>query len=135
MGLVVNDVVKKPWDEKRFIMKKGGDNREVFVAACKEYETETYESVAVFFNTNQAYVLIDRSDDYLFNFQEMHDTLKEYESAFPENVDEYCPLAFIDGRRDNEDVIKMLGLEPFMKDIIARINDLAPYSDEEDVTF
>lgn len=135
MGFVVNDVVKKQWDEKRFIVRKTGDGREVFIAACQEYETDAYNNVAVFFSTNQAYVLYDPNDDYLVNFHEMYDTLTEFEDNFPENVDEYCPIAFLNGKRDNEDIIEKLGLEPHMKDIFARVRDLAPYSDEEEVKF
>ena len=45
------------------------------------------------------------------------------------------PIAFLNGKRDNEDIIEKLGLEPHMKDIFARVRDLAPYSDEEEVKF
>lgn len=132
MSKVVNSVVKMEWESNRFLQskasKKTGDG--VFFFACKDYQTEK-GLVPVFFNPYHAWVHFD--EDGLFYFEDLKQHVtKTQDNTFPETAEEYHPILNI-GEDFDMELVEKYGLEPFMDDIRARLDDIAPYGEEKEV--
>jgi len=137
MAVVVNDVVKMEWEQSRFLQtKSGGKNKKpVFILACKDYPSDSPEAlngvVPVFFNTSSAWLHID--DEGLFPYSEIKNFLKGgIDYTFPECYGEYNPILTLGSDNVDMDLVKRFGLEEYVDDIKARLEDLSPYGDEKD---
>ena len=134
MGLVVNNVVKLDWDEDGWLQTKAKkDKRVVFIFASKVYQSSLGVEIPVFFDGAEAFLWIsdnDSSTPEYWTAKELVSWVKsEYSSRFPHQYDEFISL---EGENDslNMAVLEKWGLTEYADDILARLEDLAPYSVE-----
>ena len=134
---VVNDVVKlTDWDSSGWLQKGGKKpgSRVVFVFASKVYKTDEGKDLTVFFIPSTAYVW-DENDPW--NAEEMKAWIKEkgnYDpDAYPFDYDE-CVDLFDYNNEIREDVLERLGIAKYKDDIIAHLDDIAPYGEETEAS-
>ena len=132
MAKVVNNVVKMEWESTRFLQTKATKGQPaVFLFACKEYQTPT-GVVPVFFNPYHAWIHYD--EDGLFSFKELKDyIIEDQDFTFPETAMEYHPIINAGEDECDMSLIEHFGLQEYVEDIKARLDDIMPYGEEKEV--
>ena len=131
MRLKVDNVIKKEWDEAGFLMTKN----KIFVLATKKYET-VKGVVSVFFTSHTAFVWADDAgtdEEDLWSQEDMIPWLKKNrDGSFPTQYNEYVPIISYGADVCDSAMLERYGLTDFEEDIIARLKDVEPYSEEKD---
>ena len=131
----VNDgVVKMDWDADKALYRKGVKSKnDTFIFASKEYETSK-GVITVFFNCYTAFVWADEAgteDEDRYNAKELKTWVKDnLDDAFPLNYDNYIPIIDYGADEVNQDMIEKYDLGEYVDDILARLADVRPYSEE-----
>lgn len=133
MSLVVNNIVKMEWEQKRWLQSKAGKGKNpVFIFACKDYEAEDGTIVPVFFNDSFAWIHAD--EEGTFSFDELKESVKnDYDESFPEAYSEFQPLFDVENGEFDEELLEEYGIGAYADDIKARVFDLKPYGEVTDV--
>lgn len=130
---VTDNVVKMEWERSKALYKKGSKSRKVFILAGKDYETKL-GTVTVFFNCDTVFVWADNAgepDEDRYNAKELKDWVKDnYDESFPLNYNNYIPIIDYGSNSVNMDMIEKYGLEEYVDDIVARLDDVRPYAEE-----
>lgn len=138
MGNIVDNVVKMEWDASKALYTKGGAQGRTFVFASKEYQTDL-GTVTVFFNCYTAFIWADDAGEPTedrYNAKELKDWVKEnLDEAFPINYDNYIPIIEYGTDEIIDENVEKYGLQEYVDDIIARLNDVKPYGNEVDGKF
>ena len=135
MGLVVDDIVKLPWEEDLFFTTKKG----MFLFACQRYTNAEGNSVDVFFVPQCCFVLVDTDEEPL----DFDTVKKEYKSVakdegvlclddFPDDWEGAYYIMY-PTEEPFDDMLEKFGLTEFKDDIKARCNDINGYSVEVEV--
>lgn len=135
---VVDNVVKMEWDSSKALYTKGGKLGRTFIFASKDYETSV-GTVTVFFNCYTAFIWASDAgteDEDRWNASELKSWVKDnLDDAFPMNYGEYIPIIEYGSREVKQEVIDKYDLGSFVDDILARLKDVEPYSDEKSTAF
>ncbi len=136
MALVDNNVVKMEWEKSGFLTKKQG-KATAFYVATKMYKSSKLGNIPVFFDPFMAYVWRDAGTKYdLWSVSDLKGFIKEsYDSGFPTSYTDNCvPVVHYGEEEVDQEMLEELGLTEYADDILARIQDLAPYGEEKEVT-
>lgn len=135
---VVDNVVKMEWDADKALFRKGGKFGKIFIFAGKDYETSV-GTVTVFFNCYTAFVWADDAntpDEDRYNAKELKSWVKDnLDEAFPINYDNYIPIVEYGATEVNQSAIDKYDLGAYADDILARLADVKPYSEEKSSGF
>lgn len=135
---VVDNVVKMEWDASKAVYTKGGKLGRTFVYSAEDYETRI-GTVTVFFNCFTAFIWADDAgtdNEDRYNAKELKSWIKDnLDEAFPMSYDNYVPIIEYGGTECKQAMLTKYGLEEFEQDIIARLNDVKPYSEEKSSAF
>lgn len=131
---VVDNVLKMEWDESKALYTKGGKFGRTFVFAAVDYETEI-GTVTVFFNCYTAFIWADNAgseDEDRYNAKELKPWVKDnLDEAFPINYSNYIPIVEYGAEDAVAENVEKYGLGEYVDDILARLQDLKPYSEEK----
>lgn len=135
---IVDNVVKMEWDAGKALYTKGGKLGRTFIFASKDYETSA-GTVTVFFNCYTAFIWASdagtESEDR-WNASELKPWVKDnLDDAFPINYGEYVPIIEYGSDEVKQEVIAKYNLDAYVEDILARFNDVKPYSEEKSTVF
>lgn len=137
MGFVENNIVKMQWDKAGWLQPKvKKTKKEVFVFGSQTYDSALGFPVTVFFTPSLAFIFADddsvdassiwSADDLISFYKEQRD------SDF--SMFEQCVPVIASGELEcYASVLEKYGLVEFKSDIEARLNDVRPYGEEEDV--
>lgn len=138
MSLVKDNVVKMDWEANDCLYTKGGKFGKTFIFASKEYST-SQGSITVFFNCDTAFLWAsdpNTEDEDLWNAKELKSVLKKNISeAFPVNYAEYVPVIEYGDTEVIQEVVEKYGLEDYVDDIKARLEDVSGYAKEQPAQF
>lgn len=136
-SLVVNNIVKMDWEEKKFIMLKrkgqmpGMANVKVLLFAAHTYETAKGK-LDIFFDGLQVYVWgndIYGSTEDMWDCEDVRLWYKDNgDYAFPTSCETFEPIINHEDRV-NMQAVEHFGLADFMDDLWARHNDLSKYAE------
>lgn len=131
--LITDNVVKMEWEASKALYTKGRKMGKTFIFASKDYETSV-GTITVFFNCYTAFVWADEAgteDEDRYNAKELKTWVKDnLDDAFPLNYDNYIPIVDYGADEVNQDMIEKYDLGEYVDDILARLADVRPYSEE-----
>lgn len=131
--LITDNVVTMGWEASKALYTKGGKMGKTFIFASKDYETSV-GTITVFFNCYTAFVWADEAgteDEDRYNAKELKTWVKDnLDDAFPLNYDNYIPIVDYGADEVNQDMIEKYDLGEYVDDILARLADVRPYSEE-----
>ena len=136
MAKVLNDVVKMDWEKSGWLQTKPTkvNPKGCFMLASKDYENENGDTIWVFFNSDTAFLWgtdLGTDDEDLWTASDLKNWLKEeYSSAFPNTYEEYLPIIESGTLDVDESVLERYGITAHKDDIVARMKDVLPYSEE-----
>lgn len=137
-GKVVDNVVKMEWDADKALYTKGGKFGRTFIFAGQEYSTPN-GTITVFFNCHTAFLWADDAgteDEDLYNAKELKSWVKDnLDGTFPYNYSNYIPIVDYDEDEPIDSMIEKYGLQDFVEDIMERLRDVKPYSEEHTAEF
>lgn len=135
---IVDNVVKLDWDSTKALYTRDGKLGKTFIFASKDYETSV-GTVTVFFNCYTAFIWADDAgtpDEDRYNAKELKDWVKDnLDESFPINYSNYIPVVNYGMDEVNQDVIDKYDLGAYVSDILARLEDVKPYSNEKSENF
>ena len=125
MKVVRNGVVKMDWNADGFIETKSRG----FISAVHQYN-----GVAVAFRDGKIYNHVD-DDGNALGFEDLVSTIKtatkNKDADYPFFYEDYAEI--YDGMDFSEGTVRLLNLEEYKDDMLARLDDLRPYWDLEEV--
>lgn len=130
---VIDNVVKMEWERKNCLYINGDKGKKIFVYASKDYETKL-GVVTVFFDCYTAFIWADNAgtpEEDRYNAKEMKTWVKDnLDEAFPTDYENFIPIIDYGDDKVNQAMVEKYGLEDYVDDIIARLDDVRPYGDE-----
>lgn len=130
---ITDNVVKMQWEASKALYLNGGRKGKTFIYASKDYETSV-GTITVFFNCYTAFIWADEAgteDEDRYNAREMKTWLKDnLDDAFPLNYSNYIPVIDYGADEVNQEIIDKYDLGEYVSDILDRLEDVRPYSEE-----
>lgn len=125
--IISNNIVKMDWSKKGWAKFSG-----TFYCASQEYETESGDSIAVFFTPNEAFVWADGGDisdiTNLWSVNDLIPWIKENgDGTFPHAYEEFQRISTTDEALPEK--LEALGISKWADDINARLEDISHMGD------
>lgn len=138
MGFVENNIVKMQWDKAGWLQPKvKKTKKEVFVFGSQTYaSTNGKGTVTVFFVPDSAFIFVDNrgaDDEDIWTAEDLIDYYKSEPTSDFSMFEQYAPIIASGELECYASVLEEFGLVDYKADIEARLNDVRPYGEEEDV--